>query len=178
MDLVGIGVLLIGISFLVLAIYFARVLNNLAGVISGVDKTVDQLPNQLDKILNESGNLLHNSNDTLADVNEKLETLTPYFRIVGDVGESTRTLSTSLVDATKTVRKKMDNVDPEIQNKRLGGVYGTAALGYYLFQRRNELKREIPRRSTRKIYDVGERKAMEIEQMKVQSKLENTKNNV
>ena len=99
MDLVGIGVLLIGIAFLVLAIYFARVLNNLASVISGVDKTVEQLPIQLDKILNESGILLHNSDDTLADVNEKLETLTPYFRIVGDIGESTRTLSSSLVDA-------------------------------------------------------------------------------
>ncbi len=178
MDLVGIGVLLIGIAFLVLAIYFSRVLNNLAGVIRGVDKTVDQLPNQLDKILHESGNLLHNSNDTLADVNEKLETLTPYFKIVGDVGESTRTLSSSLVDATKSAKKKLENVDPEIQNKRLGGVYGTVALGYYLFQRRNDIKREIPKKSTRKLYDVGEKKAMEIEQMKVQSRLENTKNNV
>ncbi|WP_172369097.1 DUF948 domain-containing protein [Sporosarcina jiandibaonis] len=178
MDLVGIGVLLIGISFLILAIYFVRILNNLASVINGVDKTVEQLPNQLDKIFNESGNLLQNSNETLADVNEKLETLTPYFQIVGDVGESTRTLSSSIVDATKSAKRKMDKIDPATQNKRLGGVYGTAALGYYLFQRRNDLKREIAPKSLRKLYDAGERKALEIEQIKVQSRLENTKNNV
>ena len=147
LDLVGIGVLLIGIAFLVLAIYFARILNNLASVISGVDKTVEELPNQLDKLLDESGNLLHNSNNTLADVNEKLATLTPYFQIVGDVGESTRTLSSSLVDATKSAKKKMDNTNttPATGNKRLGGVYGTAALGYYVFHRRKELKRGIAR---------------------------------
>ena len=177
MDLVGIGVLLIGIAFLVLAIYFARILNNLASVISGVDKTVEELPNQLDKLLDESGNLLHNSNNTLADVNEKLATLTPYFQIVGDVGESTRTLSSSLVDATKSAKKKLDKTDPAIQNKRLGGVYGTAALGYYVFHRRKELKRGIAG-SSRKLYEVGERKALEIEQMKVQSRIENQKNNV
>ena len=178
MDLVGIGVLLIGIAFLVLAIYFARILNNLASVISGVDKTVEQLPNQLNKILDESGNLLHNSNETLTDVNEKLGTLTPYFQIVGDVGETTRTLSSSLVDATKSAKKKMDRTDPAIRNKRLGGVYGTAALSYYLFQRRNELKREIGPKPSRKLYEVGERKALEIEQIKNQSRLENQKNNV
>ena len=178
MDLVGIGVLLIGIAFLVLAIYFARILNNLASVIGGVDKTVEQLPNQLDKLLNESGNLLHNSNDTLADVNEKLGTITPFFQIVGDIGESTRTLSSSLVDATKSAKKKMDKKDPATGNKRLGGIYGTAALGYYLFRRREELKREIAPKSSRKLYEVGERKAIEIEQMKVQSRLENTENNV
>lgn len=178
MDLVGIGVLLIGIAFLVLAIYFSRVLNNLASVISGVDKTVEQLPSQLDKLLNESENLLHNSNDTLADVNKKLGTLTPYFQIVGDVGESTRTLSSSLVDATRSAKKKLDKTDSVTANKRLGGVYGSAALGYYLFQRRKELKREISPKSSRKLYDVGERKALEIDQMKVQSKIENIKNNV
>ena len=184
MDLAGIGVLLIGIAFLVLAIYFARVLNNLASVISGIDKTVEQLPNQLGKIVDESGNLLHNSNETLADVNEKLGTLTPYFQIVGDVGESTRTLSSSMVNVTKSTKKKIDKSNPSTQNKRLGGVYGAAALGYYLFQRRKELEKGIAIKSTRKLLDVGKRKALEIEQMKVQSRLENlrnlenTKNNV
>ena len=94
------------------------------------------------------------------------------------MGESTRTLSSSLVDATRSAKKKMDKVDPATQNKRLGGVYGTAALGYYLFRRRDDLKREIPSKFTRKLYEAGERKAMDIEQMKVQSRLENTKNNV
>lgn len=141
MDLAGIGVLLIGIAFLVLAIFLARILNQVASVLEGVDKTVEQLPKQLDNILDETSVLIHNSNDTLADVNEKLGTLTPLFHIVGDVGESTRKLSSSLVDVSKSTTKKMGEADEEVQNKRLGGLYGTTALGYYLFRKRKELKK-------------------------------------
>ena len=141
MDLTGIGVLLIGIAFLVLAIFLARILNKVAGVLEGVDKTVEQLPKQLDNILNETGELIHNSNDTLADVNEKLGTLTPLFQIVGDVGESTRTLSSSLVDVSKSATKNMGSKDEAVQNKRVGGLYGSTALGYYLFRKRKELKK-------------------------------------
>ena len=176
LDLVGIGVLLIGIALLVIGIYLAKVLNNLANVISGVDKTVEQIPNQLEKIVNESGDLLHNSNQTLADVNEKLGTLTPYFQIVGDIGETTRTFSSSLVDVTKSAKQKMDKTDSSTKNKRLGGVYGTAALSYYLYHRRNEFKHEIPPKFI-KLYNLGERKAFEVEQMKAETILETTKDN-
>ena len=141
MDLTGIGVLLIGIAFLVLAIYLARILNRFAAILEGIDKTVEQLPKQLDDILDETGKLIHNSNDTLADVNEKLGTLTPLFQIVGDVGESTRTLSSSLVDVSKSATKKMGRADEEVQNKKLGGLYGSTALGYYLFRKRKEMKK-------------------------------------
>lgn len=141
MDLTGIGVLLIGIAFLVLAIYLARILNKVAGVLEGVDKTMEQLPKQLDNILDETGELIHNSNDTLVDVNEKLGTLTPLFHIVGDVGESTRKLSSALVDVSKSATKKMGSADEEVQNKRLGGLYGSTALGYYLFQKRKASKK-------------------------------------
>lgn len=141
MDLTGIGVLLIGIAFLVLAIFLARILNKVAGVLEGVDKTMEQLPKQLDNILDETGELIHNSNDTLADVNEKLGTLTPLFHIVGDVGESSRKLSSALVDVSKSATKKMGSADEEVQNKRLGGIYGSTALGYYLFRKRKESKK-------------------------------------
>lgn len=141
MDLTGIGVLLIGIAFLVLAIFLARILNKVAAVLEGVNKSVEQFPKQLDHILDETGNLIHNSNDTLADVNEKLGTLTPLFHIVGDVGESTRKLSSSLVDVSKSATKKKGDADEEVQNKRLGGLYGSTALGYYLFQKRKEAKK-------------------------------------
>ena len=141
MDLTGIGVLLIGIAFLVLAIFMARILNKVAGVLEGVEKTVEQLPKQLDNILGETGELIHNSNDTLSDVNEKLGTLTPLFQIVGDVGESTRKLSSSLVDVSKSATKKMGSAGEEVQNKRVGGLYGSTALGYYLFSKRKELKK-------------------------------------
>lgn len=175
MDLIGIGVLLMGVACLVLAIYLARVLNNFANVVSGVDKTVEQLPEQLDNIFNETGNLLHNSNDTLSDVNEKLGTLTPLFHIVGDLGESTRTLSSSLVDVTKSAKSKMDKTDPEVQKKRLGGVYGSFALSYYLYQNRRELKKGIMKMPTNKLYQVGERKALALDQLEADTRLEATK---
>lgn len=158
MDFSGIGVLLIGIAILVLAIFFAKVLNNIASILGGIDKTVEQLPKQLDTILNETGNLIHNSNDTLADVNEKLGTLTPFFHIVGDVGESTRTLSSALVDVTKSRAEKKSDGDVAVQNKRLGGIYGSTALGYYLFGKRKGMKKS-------KLFTEGEKRASEIKEI-------------
>lgn len=178
MDYTGIGVLLMGIALLVFAIYLARVLNKFANVIEGVDKTVEQLPKQLDNILKETSNIIHHSNATLVDVNEKLGTLTPYFHIVGDIGESTRTLSSSLVDVTKSAKKKMDKTDAETQNKRLGGLYGSVAIGYYLVQKRKEMKTGIAKKSESKLYRAGESKASEIEQMKSAARLENTEKSV
>ncbi|MHA6260834.1 DUF948 domain-containing protein [Sporosarcina sp. CAU 1771] len=155
MDLVGIGILLIGIAILIIAIFLARILKNLASILSGVDKTVELLPKQLDTLMNETGELLHNTNNTLADVNEKLGTLTPIFHIVGDVGESTRKFSSALVDVTKTGSKKLDAADTTNQNKKLGGIYGSTALGYYLFGKRKGLKKS-------KLFVEGEKRSNEI----------------
>lgn len=140
MDLTGIGVLLIGIAILILAIFFARILNNIASILGGVDKTVEQLPKQLDNMFDETGKLLSNSNNTLSDVNEKLGTLTPLFHVVGDVGESTRRLSSKLVDVSKSTKSKLDTADPTEQKTKLGGLYGSTALGFYLFRKRKESK--------------------------------------
>src|SRR5690625_3766640 len=125
MDFTGIGILLVGISFLILAIFFARILNNIASILGGVDKTVEQLPKQLDNMFDETGKLLNNSNDTLADVNEKLGTLTPFFHVAGDLGESARRYSSALVDASKSTRKKLESGDTGEQKKKLGGLYGS-----------------------------------------------------
>lgn len=140
MDLVGIGVLLIGIGFLILSIFLAVILSNISSILSGVNKTVGQLPKQLDDMFDETGKLLHNSNNTLTDVNEKLGTLTPMFQVVGDVGESTRRLSSALVDASKSAATKVEGGDSQSQNKKIGGLYGSTALGYYLFRKGKEQK--------------------------------------
>lgn len=140
MDLTGIGILLIGIALLILAIALAQLLNNITSVLKGIDKTVEQLPEQLDSMLDETGKLLHNSNNTLVDVNEKLSTLTPIFHIVGDVGESTRRLSSSLVNVSKAASNKSAYGEPSEQKKKIGGIYGSTALGYYLFKKRKEQK--------------------------------------
>lgn len=169
MDLMGIGVLLIGFALLVLAIFVARVLNDFSSILSGVDKTIEQLPGQLDSILNETGNLIHNSNNTLADVNEKLGTLTPLFHIVGDVGESTRTLSSSLVDLTASAKKKMDGADADKQDRRLGGLYGTLALGFYVARKSLEAKKGTGVRRARNLYTEGEKRTFDITRMKAEA---------
>ncbi|WP_261129034.1 DUF948 domain-containing protein [Bacillus sp. Marseille-Q3570] len=140
MDLVGIGVLIIGLAFVVLTIFLARVLNNLAAVIKGVDQTVEQLPSHLNMITKQTGDLIYKSNDTLADVNEKLKALSPLFYIVGDIGETSRKLSSSLVDATSTVKKNTSEGKDIVHKRDLGGIYGALALGYYWNQKRKAKK--------------------------------------
>ncbi|HJF32143.1 MAG TPA: DUF948 domain-containing protein [Sporosarcina psychrophila] len=171
MTFTGIGVLLIGIALLVLAIFLARVLNNFASILNGVDKTIEQLPSQLDSILNETGDLIANSNNTLADVNEKLGTLTPLFHIVGDVGESTRTLSSSLVDLTASAKDKMDGADEDKQDKRLGGLYGTAALGFYAMRKKGRIKKKSDVSVGRNLYREGEKRTLAVNRMKEEAKV-------
>lgn len=170
MDLIGIGVLLIGLALLVLAIFLARVLNNFASILNGVDKTIEQLPNQLDSILQETGNLIQNSNNTLADVNEKLGTLSPLFHIVGDVGESTRILSSSLVDLTASAKNKMSEADEDKQDKRLGGLYGTVALGFYAMRKAKGAKKQPGVTLWKNLYSEGEKRTCAIDKMKEEAK--------
>lgn len=142
MTLVGVGVLLIGVAFLVLAVFVAHVLNNLAGVLAGVDKTVQQLPGQLDNMLNETSNIIRESNQTLADVNVKMEQLSPLFYIVGDVGNATRKFTSSLVDVTDSMKEKSEAGKGIADTNKLGGIYGSFALGYYWLKRRQQLKND------------------------------------
>lgn len=138
MDLVGIGVILIGIAFIILAIYFSKVLQQVGNILQDVDKTVGELPRQLNGILDETGNLIKNSNHTLADMNTKIENLTPLFQVVGDLGESTQALTSSLVEVTSSVQQKGDHTATSEQNKKLGSIYGSAMLGYYFLKKRKE----------------------------------------
>ncbi|SFL52987.1 DUF948 domain-containing protein [Salibacterium qingdaonense] len=140
LDLVGISVLIIAIAFAVLVIFLARTLHNLTNVLGGVNKTVEKLPDQLDDVMKETGVVIHNSNETLLDLNEKMRTLNPLFYILGDAGEASRKLSSSLVDMTDSMKKNTDEAKEKADNRDLGGLYGGAALVYYLFQKRKALK--------------------------------------
>jgi len=142
MTLIGIGVLLIGVAFIILAIFIGHVLNNLAGVLQGMDKTVQQLPEQLDDIFKETGNMISESNHTLADVNDKLKQLSPLFYVAGDIGNVTRKFSSSLVDATDSIKSKTEEASETGEKNKLGGIYGTFALGYYWFKKRKQRKQE------------------------------------
>lgn len=165
MSLTGIGVLLIGIAFLILSIYIARVLISTATIIKGVGRTVEQLPEQLDDILNETGQMLQNTNATLADVNEKLGTLTPLFYIAEDVGETTIKLTSSINDFSSSIKKKTESTEEETRNKRLGGVYGAAALALYAIRSGNKRNDDDINRLS-KFYIDGEQRAFDIDRMK------------
>ncbi|MGI8313709.1 DUF948 domain-containing protein [Halobacillus mangrovi] len=140
MDYLGIGVLIIGIAFAIVSIFLIKALNNLANVLGGVRKTVDQLPDQLDSVMKETSNVLHNSNDTLSDVNEKIRALSPLFYIVGDIGESSRKLTSSLVDVTYSFKQGTHEGEKKINEEGWRGIYGALALSYYLMKRRKALK--------------------------------------
>ncbi|SFK08188.1 Uncharacterized protein YoxC, contains an MCP-like domain [Halobacillus dabanensis] len=140
MDYLGIGVLIIGIAFAIVSIFLIKALNNLAGVLTGVRKTVDQLPDQLDSVMKETTGVLHHSNDTLADVNEKIRALSPLFYIVGDIGESSRKLTSSLVDMTYSLKQTTHEGEQKINEEGWRGIYGALALTYYFSQKRKALK--------------------------------------
>ncbi|MBB4826258.1 uncharacterized protein YoxC [Sporosarcina luteola] len=169
MSLTGLGVLLIGVAFLLLAIFLARVLNRLAGVLNGVSDTMESLPKQMNQLLGETGNLIHTSTQTLADTNKKLEALTPLFQIVGDLGDTTRTYSSSLVDVVDSAKTKVEQADETKRNQKIGGMYGLAALGYYTVRKRSDVKKQKPVRP-RKLYVAGEQRAFDIERMKEEAK--------
>lgn len=170
MTLTGAGVLLIGIAFLTLSIFLARVLNQTAFVLKGVGTTIEQLPDQLDGVLEETSNLIGNTNDTLSDVNEKLDTLTPLFHIIGDVGESTRKVTSSVNDFTVSMKGKLEATDEETRNKRLGGMYGLSALAFYSVGKGKELKKRksFSRMST--LQSEGEQRAFDIHRIKEEAK--------
>ncbi|MFB5661319.1 DUF948 domain-containing protein [Alteribacillus sp. HJP-4] len=140
MDLLGIGILIFGIAFAVLVIFLIKVLSNLTKVLADVDKTVEKLPEQLEEVMNQSELVIHNSNETILDLNEKLRALNPLFYIVGDAGEASRKLSSSLVDMTMSMKRNTEEGKEETQRRDLGGIYGVLALGYYLTQKRKTLK--------------------------------------
>lgn len=169
MSLTGLGVLLIGVAFLLLAIFLARVLNRLAGVLNGVNETMEALPKQMNQLLGETGNLIHTSTQTLADTNKKLESLTPLFQIVGDIGDTTRTYSSSLVDVVDSAKSKVELADEAKRNQKIGGIYGIAALGYYTVRKRNDIKKQKTVRP-RKLYVTGEQRTFDIERMKQEAK--------
>lgn len=140
MTLIGIGVIIIGVALLVLSIFIAHVLNNLANVLKGVDKTVGQLPEQLDDIMKQTGEMISESNQTLVDLNDKLRHLSPLFYVVGDVGNVTHKFTSSIKNVTETLQTKTEEAKDVANENKIGGLYGTFALGYYWLKKRKEMK--------------------------------------
>ncbi|QQK77016.1 DUF948 domain-containing protein [Salicibibacter cibarius] len=138
MDLLGIAALIFAIAFAVLVVFLAKALGNLANVLSKTEVTIGKLPDQLDEITRETGTVLHNTNETILDVNEKVANLNPFFAMIGDAGEASRRLSSSLVDITESMKNRSQEATDTSHQKGLSGFYGLAAFIYFLNQKRNQ----------------------------------------
>ncbi|SER03545.1 Uncharacterized protein YoxC, contains an MCP-like domain [Virgibacillus subterraneus] len=137
MDWLGIGVLIIGIAFLAFVIMLIKPLKNLSGVFSSLRSTTDALPQQVADITSGAKDTLTTGRETIQQLNNQMSELSPIFTILGDVGETTNKLSSSMVDITKEMKANTKEGSTFIERKNLEGLYGAITLGYYAFQRRN-----------------------------------------
>src|SRR5699024_12376424 len=86
-------------------------------------------------MVSQATEILKTSNQTLQDVNEKLHSLSPLFYIANDIGEASHKLASTLTDASKTFQENTAETKQVIQRENLEGLYGGAALGYFLWKK-------------------------------------------
>lgn len=132
----GIGVLVIGIALLLLAIILIKPLFKLAGVFSNLQKTTDTLPNQLNSITSQTTNVIGAGVDTLNEINTQVKKLSPIFNIIGDVGQATNKLSSSIVHKVNRMNNETETVKSISTTKGLEGFYALIALVFLLFKRK------------------------------------------
>lgn len=137
MDWLGIGVLIIGIAFLAFVIMLIKPLNKLSGVFSSLKSTTDALPQQVDDITTGAKDTLSSGRETIQQLNNQMSELSPIFTIIGNVGETTNKLSSSMVNITKEMKENTEEGSTFIERNNLEGLYGAITLGYYVSQRKN-----------------------------------------
>src|SRR5690606_23337342 len=99
---------------------------------------------KIDKVTGKAVDVLQKSNETLGNVNEQVGQLSPVFHIIGDAGTAARQLSVKLVDKTIELQEDTGEGREVIERRKLDGLYGAAALGYYLYQKRQAIKEAMP----------------------------------
>lgn len=135
MDWIGIGVIIIGVAFLALVIFLIKPLKNLTELFASLQKTTDELPDQVADITNEATNAISAGRDAIKQVNQQMNELSPLFQLIGDMGNSTRGLSSSLIKVNATMKEKAEK-GSVIERNNLEWMYGIMSLGYCIFQRK------------------------------------------
>lgn len=138
MDWLGIGVLVIGVAFLALVVLLIKPLMKLSGVLGSLQKTTDKLPQNVDDISSQATEVLTTGNDTLNQLNTQIRELSPILHIIGDAGNATRKLSSSMVDATEEMKASTEGGSKITKDRNLEGLYGALTLGYYIFQKQRK----------------------------------------
>lgn len=134
MDWLGLGILIIGLAFLALVVLLIKPLKNLSELFSSLQKTTDELPAQVADVTSEATTAISAGKKAVDQLHEQMKELSPIFDIIGNIGDSTSKLSSSLL----TITAKMKENTPKgtvMERYHLEGLYGAAALGYCLFQR-------------------------------------------
>ncbi|WP_010652001.1 DUF948 domain-containing protein [Oceanobacillus massiliensis] len=139
---IGIGLIIIGIGFIGLVVFLIKPLNNLAAVFRSLQKTTDELPKTVEDITSQTTKALGTGVETLHQVNSQVKELSPVFHIVGDAGRTTNQLSSSMVNAVDDMKVSTQNANEFTSRKNLKGLYGALTLGYFLFQKSKEMKKE------------------------------------
>ncbi|MEK4800376.1 DUF948 domain-containing protein [Oceanobacillus sp. FSL K6-0118] len=132
----GIGILVIGVALLLLAIVLIKPLFKLAGVLSNLQKTTDTLPNQLKEITSQTTNVLGAGVDTLNEINTQVKKLNPIFNIIGEIGQATNKLSSSIVSKVNGINNRTEAAESISTAKGLEGFYALIALVFLLFKRK------------------------------------------
>lgn len=135
MDWLGIGVLVIGVAFLGLVVLLVKPLKNAASVIASLQQTTDPLPQQIADVTGGVKHTLSSVNDTLHSLNMQMNRLSPILSAVETITETTSKLSSTLVNISGEMGEKTEK-DSVTERKNLEWLYGAAALGYCIVQRK------------------------------------------
>lgn len=140
MDWLGIGVLVIGVALLVIAIVLIKPLGKVSDLLDSLKQTTDKLPDTIDDVTNQAADVMNQANLAISDVNTKVAELTPMFEILGDAGRASQQISHTAVEATDALKTNVVEGKHVNDKESLGGFYGLASLGYYLYEKRKTIK--------------------------------------
>lgn len=137
---IGIGLIIIGIALLALIGVLIKPLTKATAILNDVKKTTENLPETVTDLTSQAKDTLHSGHSIIQEINMQLKELTPIFYIVGDVGRSTRQISSNMVNAVEDFEHKEK---PDFVNrKNLEGLYGAITLGALIFQKAKEFSKE------------------------------------
>lgn len=145
MDWLGIGVLLIGIALLVIAFLLIKPLNRLAGVLQSVQQTTDQLPSTVHDITEQATDILHTSNQTIGSVHTQIKEVTPFFQIIGDVGQASRAVTSAALDKSIRLKEETAEASQWTKEKKYQGLYGLITMAYFMAERKKAMKQALPK---------------------------------
>ncbi|RYG72818.1 DUF948 domain-containing protein [Lentibacillus lipolyticus] len=134
-DLVGIGILLIGLASIAVAVLLIKPLKKLTNILTSLQVTTGQLPEQVAGIMMDTSNVLRSGTAAISQINQKIGRLDPIIQLAGDIGKAVQNLTASVTAINKEMKAKTDNTVMKRYN--LEWIYGIAALGYCIRQRKN-----------------------------------------